>query len=180
MKIIDEPLDGLFVLQPIVYGDERGYFFESFRDDFCRQIGIKKAFVQDNQSLSAKNILRGLHFQAPPFAQAKFVNVVRGSVLDVVVDIRNNSKTYGHHFAIELSEMNHIAMYIPEGFAHGFYTLEEDTLFTYKCSQYYHPETEGGLAWNCPDLAIDWGAVNPKLSEKDKINPMLKDFKSPF
>ena len=180
MKIIDEQLEGLFVLQPIVYGDERGYFFESFRDDFCRQIGVKKAFVQDNQSLSSKNILRGLHFQAPPFAQGKFVSVVRGSVLDVVVDIRKNSKTYGQHVAIELNENNHTAMYIPEGFAHGFYTLLDNTLFTYKCSDYYHPESEGGLAWYCPELGIDWGAQNPILSQKDKINPMLKDFKSPF
>ena len=180
MKIIDEPLKGMFLIEPTVYKDSRGYFFESFRDDFIGHLGSSLSFVQDNQSLSQQNILRGLHFQKPPHAQGKLVRVVKGSVLDVVVDIRKKSTTYGHHFKAILSEENFRMMFIPPGFAHGFYTLKDQTVFAYKCSDYYHPETEGSLAWDCPELNIDWGAKDPVLSEKDKQSPNLSDLVSPF
>lgn len=180
MKIINEPFPGVKVLKPNVYNDSRGYFFESFRDDFFRHLGSSISFVQDNQSLSQKNILRGLHFQKPPHAQAKFVRVIKGSVLDVVVDVRSESPTFGHHFKVILSEENFKAMFIPAGFAHGFLTLEDHTIFSYKCTDYYYPETEGGIAWDCPELNIDWGIDQPILSDKDIQNPGLLNFNSPF
>lgn len=180
MKIINEPLPGVKVLEPTVYRDSRGYFFESFRDDFFRHIDSSVSFVQDNQSLSQKNTLRGLHFQKPPHAQGKLVRVIKGSVLDVVVDVRTESPSFGHHFKVVLSEENFRAMFIPAGFAHGFLTLEDQTIFSYKCSDYYYPETEGGLAWDCPELNIDWGLDHPILSDKDTQNPGLLEFNSPF
>jgi len=153
---------------------------ESYRASLLESNGINTRFVQDNQSLSAKGILRGMHFQAPPYAQAKLVRVVSGAVLDVVVDIRKGSPWYGHFVAVELNDENMHQLYIPEGFAHGFLTLAENTLFQYKCSDYYNKESEGGIAWNDPEVGIDWGITDPVLSEKDKDNVQLKDFESPF
>ncbi len=174
------PIEGLIVIQPSVYADVRGYFFESYNEEEFNKNGLQLNFVQDNQSMSHKGALRGLHFQAPPFAQGKLVRVIRGSVLDVVVDIRKNSKTFGQYYSILLSEQNYTMFWIPEGFAHGFSTLENNSLFSYKCTNIYNKKSEGGVLWNDPDLRIDWQVENPLLSEKDKLNPRLKDFVSPF
>lgn len=165
---------------PSVYRDDRGYFMESYKETAFKEAGINTSFVQDNQSLSGKGILRGLHFQGPNFAQAKLVKVVSGAVLDVALDIRPNSPTYGKHVSQVLDTKNMYQLYIPEGFAHGFVTLEDNTVFQYKCGNYYNKESEGGIAWNDPTLNIDWGIENPILSEKDNYNPLFKDFKSPF
>ncbi|MDC0467945.1 dTDP-4-dehydrorhamnose 3,5-epimerase [Bacteroidia bacterium] len=180
MDVSTTNIEGLLVIQPKVFGDERGYFFESFRDDVLNNHGVYSKFVQDNQSKSNKGILRGLHFQKAPHAQGKLVRVVKGSVLDIAVDIRTNSPTYGHHFSIELNEVNKTIFYIPPGFAHGFLTLEDNTLFSYKCTNYYNLESEGSVLWNSESLNIDWGIENPILSEKDNTAPNFKDFKSPF
>ena len=177
---IESLLPGLFLIKPKVFEDHRGHFFESFREDVLAQNGVETKFIQDNQSLSQKGILRGLHFQAPPFAQGKLVRVIQGAVLDVVVDIRKNSPTFGQHVAIELSESNFLMMYIPVGFAHGFLTLQDNTIFTYKCTDYYHPEVEGGILWNSPDLNIPWKIETPILSAKDEKLPTFKSFNSPF
>lgn len=156
------------IIEPNIFEDDRGYFYESYnRDEFYNK-GIEDVFVQDNQSLSQKNVLRGLHFQKPPFSQAKLIRVVQGSVLDVAVDLRKNSKTYGQHFATELSADNKRSFYIPEGFAHGFLTLEDNTIFSYKCSNFYNSASEDAILWNDKDLNINWGIDNPILSEKDK------------
>lgn len=180
MDVSKTNIEGLLVIQPKVFGDERGYFFESFRDDVLNNHGVYSKFVQDNQSKSNKGILRGLHFQKAPHAQGKLVRVVKGSVLDIAVDIRTNSPTYGHHFSIELNEVNKTIFYIPPGFAHGFLTLEDNTLFSYKCTNYYNLESEDSVLWNSELLNIDWGIENPILSEKDNTAPNFKDFKSPF
>jgi dTDP-4-dehydrorhamnose 3,5-epimerase len=158
----------LIVIKPRVFEDSRGY------------AGIKDEFIQDNQSLSEAGVLRGMHFQVPPFAQSKLVRVIRGSVLDVVIDIRKGSPTYGKHFTIELSERNKTMLYIPTGFAHGFLTLEDQTLFSYKCGELYNKSAEQGIMWNDPDLQINWNISNPVLSEKDMSNLRLKDYDSPF
>lgn len=180
MDVSKTNIEGLLVIQPKVFGDERGYFFESFRDDLLNNHGVSSKFVQDNQSKSNKGILRGLHFQKAPHAQGKLVRVVKGSVLDIALDIRTNSPTYGHHFSIELNEVNKTIFYIPPGFAHGFLTLEDNTLFSYKCTNYYNLESEDSVLWNSELLNIDWGIENPILSEKDNTAPNFKDFKSPF
>ena len=180
MKIERIDIDGVLVIKPNVFGDERGHFFESFRDDVMKECGVEEDFVQDNQSLSGKGILRGLHFQKNPYSQGKFVRVINGAVLDVIVDIRSSSKTYGKHFAIKLSEVNKIMMYVPPGFAHGFLTLEENTIFSYKCTNYYHKESEGAILWYSKSLGIDWGIEDPLVSEKDKIAVDFTAFKSPF
>lgn len=180
MDVSTTNIEGLLVIQPKVFGDERGYFFESFRDDVLNNHGVSSKFIQDNQSKSNKGILRGLHFQKAPHAQGKLVRVVKGSVLDIALDIRTNSPTYGHHFSIELNEVNKTIFYIPPGFAHGFLTLEDNTLFSYKCTNYYNLESEGSVLWNSESLNIDWGIENPILSEKDKTAPNFMDFKSPF
>ena len=180
MDVSTTNIEGLLVIQPKVFGDERGYFFESFRDDVLNNHGVSSKFVQDNQSKSNKGILRGLHFQKAPHAQGKLVRVVKGSVLDIALDIRTNSPTYGHHFSIELNEVNKTIFYIPPGFAHGFLTLEDNTLFSYKCTNYYNLKSEGSVLWNSESLNIDWGIENPILSEKDKTAPNFTDFKSPF
>ncbi len=181
MKVVDEPVPGLLVLEPNVFEDKRGYFFESYNQSAFKAIGINDEFLQDNQSLSVhKGVLRGLHFQAPPHAQAKLVRAIFGSVYDVVVDIRKGSPTYGEHFGMVLSEKNKATMYIPAGFAHGFVTLEENTLFNYKCSNLYNKASEGGIMWNDKDLNIDWNVDNPILSDKDNLNPSFADFDSPF
>ena len=180
MKIEKTPIDGLLIITPTVFGDERGHFFESFRKDTLKEYGVAEDFVQDNQSLSSKGILRGLHFQKEPHAQGKLVRVLQGSVLDVAVDIRTNSITYGQHFTIELSDSNKTMFYIPPGFAHGFLTLEDNTIFVYKCTDYYHKESEDCVLWNSPSLGINWGIDSPVLSEKDMTAIDFTNFESPF
>ncbi|MSP57991.1 MAG: dTDP-4-dehydrorhamnose 3,5-epimerase [Flavobacteriaceae bacterium] len=177
---ISELLPNLLLIKPTIFEDHRGHFFENFREDVLSQFGVKDAFIQDNQSLSHRGILRGLHFQSNPYAQGKLVRVITGAVLDVALDIRRDSLTYGQFVAIELSAANKLMLYIPPGFAHGFATLQNDTIFTYKCSQYYHPLSEGGVLWNSPSLAIPWQLENPILSDKDSQLPDFSDFVSPF
>jgi len=179
-QIIHTSLEGLIVLKSEVFSDNRGYFFESYNKAQWQVLNLDMDFVQDNQSLSQKNILRGLHFQAPPYAQGKLVRVIKGAALDVAVDIRKESATYGQFFLQELSETNFLQMYIPEGFAHGFLTLEDNTIFAYKCTNYYNAGSEGGIQWNDKSLAIPWNTENPVLSVKDSKNIAFKDFISPF
>ena len=179
MTVIKTEIPGLVIVEPRVFGDNRGYFFESFsKKEFDSKIGPVE-FVQDNESKSCYGVVRGLHFQKPPHAQAKLVRVVKGKVLDVAVDLRKDSPTYGKHVAVELSEDNHRQVFIPKGFAHGFSVLSEEAVFQYKCDDYYAPETEGAVAWNDPDLNIDWRVPADMmiLSEKDKRHPELKDLK---
>lgn len=180
MEIIKTSIEGLLIIKPDVFKDERGYFFESYNKERFLKHGLDMTFVQDNESKSGKGVLRGLHFQKPPYAQGKLVRVVKGSVLDVAVDIREGSPTYGKWEATVLSEENKEMFWIPEGFAHGFVTLEENTVFTYKCTNVYNKESEGSLRWNDPDINIDWNIDNPILSEKDKISPLFKEFETPF
>jgi dTDP-4-dehydrorhamnose 3,5-epimerase len=180
MRIIDTPIADLLVIEPKVWKDDRGYFYESFRADFFKEINIDLSLVQDNQSLSQKGTIRGLHYQAPPFEQGKLVRVLQGAVLDVVVDIRKKSPTYGQSFAIELNDQNHLQLWIPPGFAHGFSTLADQTIFCYKCSNYYHKASEGGIRFNDDTLTIDWKVPAIHVSEKDYLLPTFKDFISPF
>lgn len=180
MQLIETGFEGLFLLQPKVFKDPRGYFYESYNLHQFEKLGLNLNFIQDNQSLSGKGILRGMHFQKPPHAQGKLVRVVKGAVQDVVIDIRKDSKTYGQHFSVILSEENFTMMYIPEGFAHGFETLEDNTIFSYKCTDVYHPESEGGLMWNDEAFNIQWEIADPILSEKDKIHTKFSEFKSDF
>ena len=180
MQITTTPLSGLMVIQPKVFKDARGYFFESYNRELFRQHGVTDEFVQDNESLSQKGVLRGLHFQNPPHAQAKLVRVIAGSVLDVAVDIRKNSPTYGKHFSEVLSAENKTLLLVPAGFAHGFVVLEDNTIFSYKCSNTYNKASEEGILWCDEDLKIDWGIKNPVLSEKDRAAQKFKDFSSKF
>ena len=179
MKIKETHIPGLLVVEPQVYGDSRGYFFESFNAaKFAEQTGIDTQFVQDNESRSSYGVVRGLHMQLPPHAQAKFVRVVEGRVLDVAVDLRKDSPTFGKHFAIELTGENYLQVYIPKGFAHGFSVLSETAVFQYKCDGYYAPASEAAIAWNDPDLGIDWKlpSEDAVLSDKDRNHPSLKEF----
>jgi len=180
MEVKELDIQGLLVLKPKVFKDERGYFFESYNLNLYREIGIMFDFVQDNQSLSDRDVLRGLHFQAPPFSQGKLVRVVRGAVLDVVVDIRKDSKTYGKYESIILSEQNFLQLWIPKGFAHGFLTLENNTLFEYKCTEFYNKQSERTILWNDKDLNIKWNVKNPIISDKDKKAELFENFISPF
>jgi len=180
MEIIKTPIEGFLVIKPKIFGDDRGHFFESWSKESFTENGLDLDFVQDNQSLSSKGVLRGLHFQNPPFAQGKLVRVIKGAVLDVVVDIRKESSTYGKHFSIELNEENKTIFWIPTGFAHGFITLEDDTIFTYKCTGVYNSSFEEALLWNDKDLNIDWGAINPLVSDKDLVAGSFKNYKSQF
>ncbi|HPE56315.1 MAG TPA: dTDP-4-dehydrorhamnose 3,5-epimerase [Bacteroidales bacterium] len=180
MKLIKTEIEGLLIIEPTVFADQRGYFFESFRLDKLQEFGVQEKFVQDNESKSQKNVLRGLHFQRYPFAQGKLVKVVKGGVLDVAVDIRKDSPTYGKWFSHELNENNKTMLWIPPGFAHGFLTLRDDTIFQYKCTNYYDKASEGSIRWNDPDINILWNVENPIVSEKDQQAPFLKDFISPF
>lgn len=178
MNVIKTDIEGVFVIEPQVFGDERGYFFESFNAErFLAQTGVEVTFVQDNESRSKRGVLRGLHFQREPHAQAKLVRVVQGRVLDVAVDIRPESPTFGRYVMTELSGENHRQMFIPKGFAHGYVVLEDDTVFQYKCDEYYHPEYEGGIAWNDPQIGIEWGIPEREiiLSDKDRKHPILKE-----
>tara|TARA_B100001758_G_scaffold208657_1_gene190405 strand:+ start:1442 stop:1990 length:549 start_codon:yes stop_codon:yes gene_type:complete len=180
MKITKTNIEGLLIIEPSVFHDLRGIFLESWNKKNFEEIGINENFVQDNQSISSKGVLRGLHFQNPPFAQAKLVSVIKGAVLDVAVDLRKNSPTYGMHYCIELNQKNHKLFFIPKGFAHGFVALEDDTVFSYKCSDFYNKESEESLLWNDKDLAIDWKINNPIVSDKDSIAKSFKDYKSKF
>lgn len=180
MKIKETGIKGLLVIEPNVFGDSRGYFMESFSEKkFREETGMDVTFVQDNESKSSYGVVRGLHFQRPPYSQAKLVRVVSGRALDVAVDLREGSETYGKHFSIELSGENHLQVFIPKGFAHGFAVLSEEVLFQYKCDEYYAPESEGAVIWNDPDLNIDWKIPHEdvRLSEKDKKHPRLEDLK---
>lgn len=179
MRVIKTDIEGLAVIEPSVFSDARGYFFEAFNQKVFNAEVAPVEFVQDNESKSSYGVVRGLHFQRPPYAQAKLVRVVKGRVLDVAVDLREGSPTYGKHFSVELSDENHRMLFIPRGLAHGFSVLSEEVVFQYKCDNYYHPESEGAIAWNDPDLCIDWGIPEDKvvLSAKDAKNPFLKDMK---
>jgi dTDP-4-dehydrorhamnose 3,5-epimerase len=180
MEITKTEIEGLLILQPKIWRDERGYFFESFREDVFKKLNLDLNFVQDNQSLSQRGTIRGLHFQQAPHEQGKLVRVLQGKVLDVALDIRKNSATYGKYFAIELSADNQTQFFIPPGFAHGFSTLEDNTIFCYKCTNYYDKASEGGVLYNDPALGIDWKVEGLFVSDKDKELPSLKDFVSPF
>ena len=169
MEIVKTPIEGPLVIKPKIFADDRGCFFESWSKMAFEKEELHLNFVQDNQSLSAKGVLRGLHFQNPPFAQGKLVSVIKGAVLDVVVDIRKESATFGKYFSLVLSGENNTSFWIPPGFAHGFITLEEDTIFSYKCTEVYNKQSEGSIMWNDKDLNIDWGIQNPNVSEKDAI-----------
>ena len=182
MEIIRTEIEGVVILEPRIFRDARGYFFESFSVREFEEKVARTTFVQDNESCSSYGVIRGLHFQKPPFTQAKLVRVIKGSVLDVAVDLRKGSPTYGKHVAVELTEDNHRQLFIPHGFAHGFAVLSDEVLFQYKCDNYYTPQSEGGILWNDPDLQIDWRIPADKvvLSEKDTRHPMFKDYISDF
>jgi len=176
-------IDGVLIIEPKIFGDNRGYFLESFNNkEFKEKTGLDINFVQDNESMSTYGVMRGLHFQNPPYTQSKLVRCVKGSVLDVAVDIRKGSPTYGQYVAVELTEDNHKQFFIPKGFAHGFVVLSETAIFQYKCDEYYHPEVDGGISILDDSLGIDWKIPTDKvlLSDKDKKHPLLKDFNSPF
>ena len=182
MELIETCIPGVVIVQPRIFGDERGYFFESFSQrDFERQV-CKTVFVQDNESKSCYGVVRGLHFQQPPYAQSKLVRVVQGRVLDVAVDIRRGSPTFGKHVAVELTAENHRQLFVPRGFAHGFSVLSDEAVFQYKCDNFYAPQSEGAIAWNDPDLGIDWQlpAEEVILSPKDRAHPRLKDAEELF
>lgn len=180
MEIIKTRLKDLVILKPKVFADERGYFFESYNQKLFHGAGLNLNFVQDNQSLSQQGVLRGLHFQNQPHAQGKLVRVITGAVYDVAVDIRKDSPTYGEWFGVELTEDNKWMMYVPEGFAHGFLTLKNNTIFSYKCTNFYNKESEDCILWNDPDLNIEWKVKDPILSAKDLEGKLFKDFVSLF
>ncbi|WP_333615753.1 dTDP-4-dehydrorhamnose 3,5-epimerase [Bacteroides pyogenes] len=182
MKVIKTDIEGVVIIEPRLFTDDRGYFFESYSQrDFDKEVRTIH-FCQDNESRSSYGVLRGLHFQRPPYAQSKLVRVIRGAVLDVAVDIRRGSPTYGKWVSCEMTEDNHRQFFIPRGFAHGFSVLSETAVFQYKCDNFYHPEAEGAIAFDDPDLAINWQIPSDKiiLSEKDRHHVCLKDFDSPF
>ncbi|MBL4658440.1 MAG: dTDP-4-dehydrorhamnose 3,5-epimerase [Flavobacteriales bacterium] len=180
MKIHSTPIEGLLVIEPTVFEDERGHFFESYRHDALKKNSFTCEFVQDNESLSQKDVLRGLHFQRPPYSQDKLVRAVKGSIWDVAVDLRKDSETYGQHFGVELSEKNKMSVLVPIGFAHGFVTLEDNTLVNYKCSNYYNKESEYTLLWNDESLGINWKVEHPIMSDKDLRGEAFVTFESMF
>jgi dTDP-4-dehydrorhamnose 3,5-epimerase len=181
MKFIPGDIEGLWIIEPTIHGDHRGYFFEGFRADvFMEKTGFTEPFVQDNESKSSRGVLRGLHLQKPPMAQGKLVRVVQGAVLDIAVDIRKSSPTYGQHQMVLLTEENKRQFFVPPGFAHGFLTLEDDTIFQYKCTNYYSPEHELGILWNDVDLSIQWEFNNPMISKRDADLDTFANFASPF
>ena len=182
MEVIKTGIEGVYIIEPRLFKDARGYFFESFSQrEFEEKVGPIQ-FVQDNESMSSYGVMRGLHFQRPPYTQSKLVRGVRGAVLDVAVDLRKGSATYGQHVAVELTEDNHRQFFIPKGFAHGFAVLSETAVFQYKCDEFYHPEADGGISILDASLGIDWRIPTDKaiLSEKDTKHPMLNNFDSPF
>ena len=178
MNIIETSIAGLIIIEPRIFEDSRGYFFESFSQREFDERVAKVVFVQDNESRSTYGVMRGLHFQRPPYTQSKLVRCVRGAVLDVVVDLRKGSPTYGQHVAVEITEQNHRQVFIPKGMAHGFAVLSPEAVFQYKCDEFYHPESEGGISLLDPSLGIDWRIPREKaiLSDKDTHHPLLKDF----
>ena len=182
MKVIKTPIEGVVIIEPKVFKDARGYFFESFSQREFEEKVRKINFVQDNESMSSYGVMRGLHFQRPPFTQSKLVRCVKGRVLDVAVDIRKGSPTYGQHVAVELTEENHRQFFVPRGFAHGFAVLSETAVFQYKCDNFYAPQADGGISIKDDSLGIDWHipVENALLSEKDTKHALLKDFDSPF
>lgn len=177
MNTIKTSIEGVIIIEPRLFKDERGYFFESFNQREFEEKICKTTFVQDNESKSGYGVIRGLHYQKPPFAQSKLVRVIKGAVLDVAVDIRKGSPTFGQHVAVELTEENHRQFFIPRGFAHGFSVLSEEVIFQYKCDEFYHPEAEGAIAWNDAELGIDWRIPLEKVlvSEKDSKHLLLKN-----
>ncbi len=181
MSVTKVKADGLLILETRKFHDDRGYFFESFNlQKFQEAVQSPVDFVQDNISFSNKNVLRGMHFQAPPYSQGKLVSVIKGSVLDVVIDLRKDSPTYGMYESVVLSAENGLQFWIPEGFAHGFLALEDETIFSYKCTRFYHPQSEKSLQWNDPYFGIDWGIDDPVISVKDADNELFSIFVSPF
>ncbi|TRX50966.1 dTDP-4-dehydrorhamnose 3,5-epimerase [Fulvivirga sp. M361] len=182
MKLTETGFQGLYVLEPSVFQDERGFFMESYNAECFKELGIDTVFVQDNHSRSNRNVIRGLHFQNPPFAQTKLIRTLKGIILDVVVDIRKTSATYGKSFSIELTSENKKQLFIPPGFAHGFAALTNDVEILYKCDQFYNKRSEGGLLYNDLSLDIDWQIddVQAIVSDKDKVNPKLSEFNSMF
>ncbi len=182
ISVIDTDIDGVKIIEPRIFGDARGYFFESYSQREFEEKVCKTQFVQDNESMSVEGVVRGLHFQKPPFTQSKLVRVVKGAVLDVAVDIRKGSPTFGKHVAVELTAENHRQIFIPRGFAHGFAVLSDEAVFQYKCDNYYAPQSEGAIAWDDPDLGIDWRVPkeNRILSEKDAHHQRLKDAEPVF
>lgn len=182
MEIIKTNIEGVVIIEPRIFKDDRGYFFESFSQREFEEKVCKTTFVQDNESKSSYGVLRGLHFQKPPFAQSKLVRVIKGAVLDVAVDIRKGSPTFGQYVSVELTGENHRQFFIPRGFAHGFSVLSEEVIFQYKCDNFYSPQSEGAIAWNDPNLNIDWRIPAEKvvLSEKDSKHPRLKDWQNVF
>lgn len=183
INVIKTDIEGVLIIEPKVFGDARGYFLESFNaKDFAEKTGLNINFVQDNESMSNYGVMRGLHFQRPPYTQSKLVRCVKGAVLDVAVDIRKGSPTYGQHVAVELTEDNHRQFFVPRGFAHGFAVLSETAVFQYKCDEFYHPEADGGISILDESLGIDWRIPTDKalLSEKDTKHALCKDFDSPF
>ncbi|HLT07261.1 MAG TPA: dTDP-4-dehydrorhamnose 3,5-epimerase [Cyclobacteriaceae bacterium] len=176
MEVLETPIKDVYEIYPKVFNDERGYFLETYRRDVFEKHGLNTEWQQDNQSFSMAGILRGLHFQTGAYAQAKLARVIKGKVLDVCVDLRKDSPTFGKHHAVILDSIRHNMLYIPKGFAHGFAVLE-DAVFSYKCSDLYHRESESGIIWNDPELNINWQVDNPILSDKDKTWPTIEKFK---
>ena len=182
MKVIETEIDGVFIIKPTIFEDSRGYFFESYsQKQFEEKIG-KINFVQDNESKSSYGVVRGLHFQQPPYAQSKLVRCVKGDVLDVAVDLRLGSPTFGKYVAVELTEDNHLQLFMPKGFAHGFSVLSDVAVFQYKCDEFYHPEVDGGINLLDEEIGVNWRIGKDKMivSDKDRIHPMFKDFVTPF
>lgn len=183
ISVIKTDIEGVLIIEPKVFGDARGYFLESFNaKEFAEKTGLNINFVQDNESMSSYGVMRGLHFQRPPFTQSKLVRCVKGAVLDVAVDIRKGSPTYGQHVAVELTEENHRQFFVPRGFAHGFAVLSETAIFQYKCDNFYAPQADGGINILDESLGIDWRIPTDKalLSDKDTKHPILKEFETPF
>lgn len=183
IEVLKTDIEGVLIIEPKVFGDARGYFLESFNaKEFAEKTGLSINFVQDNESMSSYGVMRGLHFQTPPYTQSKLVRCVKGAVLDVAVDIRKGSLTYGKHVAVELTEDNHRQFFVPRGFAHGFAVLSETAVFQYKCDNFYAPQADGGISILDNSLGIDWKIPTDKalLSDKDTKHALLKDFDSPF
>lgn len=182
MEVIKTDIEGVVIIEPRIFKDARGYFFESFSAKEFQEKVCQTTFVQDNESFSSYGVVRGLHFQKPPYTQSKLVRVIKGAVLDVAVDLRKGSPTYGKHVAVELTGENHRQLFIPKGFAHGFSVLSDEVLFQYKCDNFYAPQSEGGIAWDDPALQIDWRIPADKilLSEKDTKHPLLEDYNTDF
>ena len=182
MEVIKTDIEGVVIIEPRIFKDARGYFFESFSAKEFQEKVCQTTFVQDNESFSSYGVVRGLHFQKPPYTQSKLVRVIKGAVLDVAVDLRKGSPTYGKHVAVELTGENHRQLFIPKGFAHGFSVLSDEVLVQYKCDNFYAPQSEGGIAWDDPALQIDWRIPADKilLSDKDTKHPLLEDYNSDF